>query len=90
MSRRLDAECLQTALAAARAQELLRIWEAVRGDRVVGVFGEAEVGKTRMIEQALPRAGMPVLRVSAKTGQGMDAWLASLPGQVGQNQSADI
>src|SRR6202050_5393465 len=26
------------------------------------------------------RPGMPVLRVSAKTGLGMDAWLASLPG----------
>jgi hydrogenase nickel incorporation protein HypB len=30
------------------------------------------------------RPGMPVLRVSAKTGQGMDAWLASLPRPVGQ------
>ena len=30
------------------------------------------------------RPGMPVLRVSAKTGQGMDAWLASLSRPVGQ------
>ena len=30
------------------------------------------------------RPGMPVLRVSAKTGQGMDAWLTSLPRPVGQ------
>ncbi len=27
------------------------------------------------------RPGMPVLRVSAKTGEGMDAWLASLTGR---------
>jgi hypothetical protein len=70
MPRQLDAERLGSALAAARAQELPRVREAVRRDRVVGVFGEAEVGKTRVIERALARCGMPVLRVDLRFAAG--------------------
>jgi hypothetical protein len=66
MSCRLDAEHIRIALAAARAEELPRIWEAVRRDRAAGVFGEAEVGKTDTIGQALAQCGMPVLRVDLR------------------------
>src|SRR4029077_12719676 len=41
------------ALAAARVGEAQRIAEAVAAHHVVGVLGEAEVGKTRTIGQAL-------------------------------------
>jgi hypothetical protein len=55
----------RAALAAARAGEAERIAEAVEAHRVVGVIGEAEVGKTETIQQALrlPDADLPVVRL---------------------------
>jgi hypothetical protein len=70
MSDHLDLDHLRSALAAARVQELPRICEAVRRDRVVGVFGEAEVGKTHLVEQALARCSMPVLRMDLRFAAG--------------------
>lgn len=55
----------RAALAVARAGEAERIAEAVEAHRVVGVIGEAEVGKTETIRQALrlPAADLPVVRL---------------------------
>lgn len=46
-------EHASNALATARMDEATRIAEAVRAGRIVGVLGEAEVGKTVTIRQAL-------------------------------------
>jgi hypothetical protein len=43
------------ALEAARIEEAERIAEAIESQRVVGVLGEAEVGKTETIQQAIGR-----------------------------------
>lgn len=53
------------ALAASRAGEAQRIADTLRGQHVVGVLGEAEVGKTQTIRQALNLLGrdVPVLHL---------------------------
>jgi len=48
------------ALATARAAEAMRITDAIRDQGVVGVLGEAEVGKTETVRQAIA----PLLRPS--------------------------
>jgi hypothetical protein len=70
MRHRLDAERLGSALTAARTEELPRVGEVLHQNRVVGVFGEAEVGKTRVIERALALCGMPVLHVDLRFAAG--------------------
>lgn len=49
------------ALAGARIEEARRIRDAVLRERVVGVLGEAEVGKTQTVRQALAGAGQRTL-----------------------------
>lgn len=56
----------RTALGVARVAELRRLRDSVRGNRVVCVFGEAEVGKTETIEQALAGSGTRVLRMDLR------------------------
>lgn len=56
----------RTALGAARVVELRRLRDSVRGNRVVCVFGEAEVGKTETIEQALAGSSTRVLRMDLR------------------------
>lgn len=60
----------RTALARARAAELRWLRDSVRGSRVVCVFGEAEVGKTETIEQALAGCGKRVLRMDLRWAAG--------------------
>lgn len=63
-------EPVKAALAAARSTEARRIREALRRDRVLGVFGEAEVGKTETILRALAGAGVRVLRLDLRWAAG--------------------
>lgn len=52
-----DTPRIRRALAEARGGEAARIVEAVQAHRVVGILGEAEVGKTETIRQALVVSG---------------------------------
>jgi hypothetical protein len=61
-----DLDPFGAALAAARSGEARRIRAAVAADRVLGVFGEAEVGKTQTIRQALAASGLRVLRLDLR------------------------
>lgn len=58
------------ALASARAKEAHEIREAACRERMLGVFGEAEVGKTLTIEQALARSGVRILRLDLRWAAG--------------------
>jgi hypothetical protein len=60
----------RAALAAVREQEALEIADALRGERVLGLVGEAEVGKTQTLSQALAGARERVLYLDL-------AWAAS-------------
>lgn len=70
MALRSDTDAARAALAAARAEEAAAIRDALKEDRVVGVFGEAEVGKTQTIRQAIAGSGLQVLTLDL-------AWAAS-------------
>lgn len=60
----------QTALASVRSEEVRRIRDAVRRERVVGVLGEAEVGKTRTVRQALASSGQRMLYLDLRWAAG--------------------
>jgi hypothetical protein len=60
----------KAALAATRAVEAREIAAALRGHRVLGLLGEAEVGKTQTLHQALGRSRRRVLYLDL-------AWAAS-------------
>lgn len=64
-------------LAEARAPEAESLAEAMRSSRVVGVLGEAEVGKTETIKQALrsPTAALLTLDLDGIAGDGQLAFL---------------
>jgi hypothetical protein len=70
MSTHLPTQAVNAALAAERSGEARRIREAVHAEAVLGVFGEAEVGKTRTIQQALAGAGVRVLRLDLRWAAG--------------------
>ncbi|HEV7942214.1 MAG TPA: hypothetical protein VGP17_05370 [Solirubrobacteraceae bacterium] len=56
----------RAALARARSREARHIRNCLLADQVLGVFGEAEVGKTQTIRQALGGSAMRVLRLDLR------------------------
>lgn len=56
----------RAALATARSAEAGAIREATQRNRVLGIFGEAEVGKTQTIEQALSPSATRMLRLDLR------------------------
>ncbi|MFZ2050540.1 MAG: hypothetical protein WAU69_06360 [Solirubrobacteraceae bacterium] len=63
MASRPNSDPFKAALAVARSEEARLIRDCVHRDQVVGVFGEAEVGKTQTIRQALAGSAIRVLRL---------------------------
>ena len=66
MSFQGDHDLLVAALARARADEVREIRKAVSHEQVLAIFGEAEVGKTNTIRQALAGSGVRVLRLDLR------------------------
>lgn len=66
MESRSGHDPFRAALATARSPEARLIREGLLADRVLGVFGEAEVGKTQTIRQALAGSAMRVLRLDLR------------------------
>jgi hypothetical protein len=58
-----DIPLAQAALADARSSEAHRIVTALDAHNVVGILGEAEVGKTVTVKQALQSLGQPLFRL---------------------------
>lgn len=66
MASRPNSDPFKAALAVARSEEARLIRDCVHRDQVVGVFGEAEVGKTYTIGQALAGSAIRVLRLDLR------------------------
>jgi hypothetical protein len=70
MEARPEPDLASAALAAARSEEARGIRQAVQEEQVTGVFGEAEVGKTQTIQQALVAGPTRVLRLDLRWAAG--------------------
>lgn len=90
MLARQPTDSVNSALAAARSSEARRIRDAVHGEAVLGVFGEAEVGKTRTIQQALAGAGLRVLRLDLRWAAGETHAAFLLAGEMARTLAPDM
>jgi hypothetical protein len=78
-------EAVKSALRSARESEAAEIRDAIARNRIVGVLGEAEVGKTETLEQALSGYGAHPLRLDfdSVASESHIAWLIARAAVVG-------
>lgn len=85
-----DLDPLRAALGVARSQEARRICEAIRQERVLGVFGEAEVGKTQTVAQALAASGARMLRLDLRWAASEEHAAFLLAGEMARALAPDL